>query len=127
MLLPTLALIRFRCEAARVIGKLTRKIGACAFGALLAVMVPAAVAHADQKDTEFTSYLAAHGIHLGTSAQTGNMARVMCQDIEQGLTQTDEVNQLTAHGLSQAQAEFFVGAATAEYCPQYRSAPPGSS
>ena len=111
-----------------MVGRLTNKISVNAFGALLALLLmPAAIAHADQEDVEFTNYLAAHGIHLGTSAQTGNMARVMCQDIEQGLTQTDEVNQLTAHGLSQAQAEFFVGAATAEYCPQHRSGPPSGS
>jgi hypothetical protein len=52
------------------------------------------------------------------------MARMMCQDLDSGLTQTDEVKQLTDHRVSQAQAEFFVGAATAEYCPQHRSSPP---
>ncbi len=97
----------------------------CALGALLAFfLVPAAIARADQKEVDFTNYLAVHGIHLGTAAQNGDMARMMCQDLEQGLTQTDGANQLTAYGLSEAQAEFFVGAATAEYCPQFRSSPP---
>ncbi len=94
------------------------KISACAFGALLAVMwVPApAVAHAD--DTDFMNYLASHGINLGSQSQTVNMARVMCQDLEAGYTQKDEIDQLTgSHKLTQAQAEAFIGAATAEYCP----------
>ena len=91
------------------------------------MLVPTAVAHADNKDTEFTNFLVAHGIHLGTPAQTGNMARVMCQDLESGLTQADEVKQMTDHNVNQAQAEFFVGAATAAYCPHHRSAPPGGS
>lgn len=96
-----------------------KKICACAFGALLAVMlVPVAVASADQTDADFASFLEAHGVHLGTPAQTVNMARVMCQDLAAGYTQTDEVDQLTgAHRLNQAQAQLFVGAATADYCP----------
>ncbi len=110
----------------RVISELTRKISACVFGVLLAVLlVPLSVAHADGKDTDFANYLAAHGIHLGTATQTGNMARVMCQDLDSGMTQTDEVKQLTDHQVSEAQAEFFVGAATAEYCPQHHSGSPG--
>jgi hypothetical protein len=94
-----------------------KKISACAFGALLAVMwVPASVAHAD--DTEFMNYLASHGINLGTPAQTVNMAHVMCQDLEAGYSQKDEIDQLTgSHKLTQQQAETFIGAATAEYCP----------
>lgn len=95
-----------------------KKISAYAFGTLLAaMMVPIGVAHADQTDQDFTNYLAAHGISLGP-AQAVNMARVMCQDLEAGYSQKDEVDQLTGAGhLSQAQAETFIGAATADYCP----------
>ncbi len=108
-----------------MIGGLAKKVPACAFAALLAfLLVPAAIARADQKEVDFTNYLAVHGIHLGTAAQNGDMARMMCQDLESGLTQADEVKQLTDHQVSQAQAEFFVGAATAEYCPHLRSSPP---
>ena len=98
-------------------GEMKTKIAACAFGTLLAVMfLPAGVATAD--DAEFTNYLAAHGIHLGTPAQTVNMARTMCQDLEAGYSQKDEIDQLTgSHKLTQQQAEMFIGAATAEYCP----------
>ncbi len=97
-------------------------MSAFAFGVLAAVLLwPAAVAHADEKDVDFTNFLAMHGIHLGTASQTGNMARTMCQDLDAGYTQSDEVKELTEHQLSQAQAEFFVGAATAEYCPKYHS------
>jgi hypothetical protein len=93
-----------------------KKICGCAFGALLAVtLVPGGVARAD--DADFTSYLQEHGINLG-SAQEVKMARVMCQDLEAGYTQKDEIDQLTgSHKLTQAQAETFIGAATAEYCP----------
>jgi hypothetical protein len=102
---------------------MTKKMCACAFGPLLAVvLVPPAVASADQSDADFTNYLDSHGVHLGTASQTVNMARVMCQDLDAGYTQTDEVDQLTgAHRLSQPQAQLFVGAATAEYCPNRHS------
>src|SRR5271169_155963 len=100
-------------------GKMAKKISACTFGALLAViLVPAAAARADNTDVEFTQYLGAHGVHLGTVSQTVNMARVMCQDLDAGYTQTDEVKQLTdAQRVNEAQAELFIGAATADYCP----------
>ena len=96
---------------------MTKKICACAFGALMAAMlVPGGVARAD--DADFTGYLKEHGISLGTPAAEVNMARTMCKDLEAGYTQKDEVDQLTGKGhLSQQQAEMFIGAATAEYCP----------
>jgi hypothetical protein len=101
----------------------TKKIAACAFGALLAVMVvPASVAHADQTDQDFTSFLQTHGVHMGSAAQTVNLAHVMCQDLDAGYTQKDEVAQLTgAQRLSEGQAELFIGAATADYCPQHHA------
>lgn len=93
------------------------KIGVCAVGALLAAtLVPGGVARAD--DADFASYLQSHGINLGSTAQEVNMARVMCQDLDAGYTQKDEVDQLTgSHKLTQTQAETFIGAATADYCP----------
>ena len=96
-----------------------KKLSACAFGVLLAVMwVPAAVAHADQTDQDFADYLASHGINLGSPSQVVNMAHVMCKDLEAGYSQKDEVDQLTGtHKLTQQQAEAFIGAATADYCP----------
>jgi Protein of unknown function (DUF732) len=102
---------------------MTKKICGCSFGVLLALLLgPTAVASADQTDADFTNYLDSHGVHLGTTDQTVNMARVMCHDLDAGYTQTDEVDQLTgAHRLSQPQAQLFVGAATADYCPKYHS------
>ena len=108
----------------------TTKVFACTFAALLAVvLVPAAVARADQTDQDFNNFLQSHGIsNLGSPAQTVNMARVMCQDLASGYTQKDEVDQLTgAHRLNQAQAETFIGAATADYCPQQHPASKPSS
>ena len=97
--------------------EMTKKICACAFGALVAAMlVPGGVARAD--DADFTGYLQAHGISLGSPAAEVNMARTMCHDLDTGYSQKDEVDQLTGKGhLSQQQAEMFIGAATAEYCP----------
>ena len=96
---------------------MTKKISAWTFGVLLAVMlVPGAVARADETDTDFTNYLQSHGINLG--AQAVNMAKVMCQDLDSGYSQKDEIDQLTgSHKLTQQQAEAFIGAATASYCP----------
>ena len=98
---------------------MTKKISAWVFGALLAFMwMPVAVAHADQTDQDFSEYLASHGINLGSPGQAVNMARTMCKDLESGYTQKDEIDQLTgSHKLTQAQAETFIGAATADYCP----------
>jgi hypothetical protein len=46
----------------------------------------------------------------------------MCQDLKAGYSQKDEIDQLTGtHKLTQAQAEAFIGAATAEYCPDKHS------
>jgi hypothetical protein len=97
-----------------------KKMRECMLGAAMALMLaPAAVASADNtdnKDVEFTNYLASSGIHLGTPSQTGNMGRTMCQDLAAGYTQNDEVDQLKLR-MDQSQARLFVLAATAEYCP----------
>jgi len=109
--------------------EMTKKISAWTFGLLLAAMlVPSAVARADQDDADFVQYLESHGIHLGSTSQTVNMAHVMCQDLESGYSQKDEIDQLTgSHKLSQAQAETFIGAATADYCPaKHQPSKPGS-
>ncbi|WP_231994007.1 DUF732 domain-containing protein [Mycobacterium sp. 852002-50816_SCH5313054-b] len=103
-----------------MVEKMTKKMCECVLGAVMALMVaPAAVAGADNdnKDAEFTNYLASNGIHLGTASQTGTMGRTMCQDLAAGYTQDDEVDQLKLR-MDQAQAKLFVLAATAEYCPE---------
>ncbi|OBH07819.1 hypothetical protein A5696_21030 [Mycobacterium sp. E2699] len=104
--------------------EMTKKISACTFGALLAVvLVPAGAAHADQTDQDFTNFLQSHGINLGSPSQTVNMAHVMCKDLDAGYTEKDEVDQFTgAHRLNQDQAQMFVGAATADYCPSHHPA-----
>lgn len=97
-----------------------RKMCGCILGAAMALtLASAAVASADNdnKDVEFTNYLASSGIHLGTPAQTGNMGRTMCQDLAAGYTQNDEIDQLKLK-MDQNQARLFVLAATAEYCPE---------
>ena len=109
--------------------EMTKKISTCAFGALVAVaLVPTGVARADQTDQDFTNFLQSHGVNLGTTAQTVNMARVMCKDLDAGYTEKDEVDQLTgAKRLNEGQAQLFVGAATADYCPQHHPASKPSS
>ncbi len=99
--------------------EMNKKIAAWAFGVLLsAMLVPSGAARADTTDTDFVQYLESHGIHVGSASQAVNMARTMCQDLEAGYSQKDEVDQLTgSEKLTQAQAETFIGAATADYCP----------
>jgi alcohol dehydrogenase class IV len=99
--------------------EMTKKMFACAYGAALAVMLaPVGAASADSTDTEFANYLQAHGINLGSASHAADLARTMCQDLENGNAQKDEVDELTnTHKLTQDQAEIFVGAATADYCP----------
>jgi len=47
-----------------------------------------------------------------------SLAKTMCQDLEGGNSQKDEVQSLTdTNKLTEDQAELFVGAATADYCP----------
>jgi hypothetical protein len=99
-------------------GEMTKKMCGCMLGAAMVLMLaPAAVARADDKDAEFTNYLASNGIHLGNASQTGNIGRTMCQDLSAGYSQNDEVDQLKLR-MDQNQARLFVLAATAEYCPE---------
>ncbi len=101
----------------KVVGEMTKNMCGCILGAVMAMLLaPAAVASADNKDAEFTNYLASNGIHLGTASQTGEMGRTMCQDLSAGYTPNDEIDQLKLR-MDQAQARLFVLAATAEYCP----------
>ncbi|WP_197507255.1 DUF732 domain-containing protein [Mycobacterium sp. 852002-50816_SCH5313054-b] len=101
-----------------------KKMSACAFGALVAVaLAPAGAAHADQTDQDFTNFLQSHGVNLGTPAFTVKAAHAMCQDLDAGYTERDEVDQITgAHRLQPGQAQMFVAAATADYCPQHHPA-----
>jgi hypothetical protein len=107
--------------------KMKKKLSTCAFGALLALTVmPIAVARADSTDADFVDYLNAQGVHLGTASQTVDMAHALCQDLNAGYTERDEVDQLLgAQRLNPAQAQVFVGAATADYCPgKHQESPP---
>jgi len=57
---------------------LTKKISACAFGALLAVVVvPSTIARADQTDQDFTNFLQTHGVNLGSTALDVKAAQVL--------------------------------------------------
>ncbi|ORV85925.1 hypothetical protein AWC11_18650 [Mycobacterium interjectum] len=100
------------------------KISTAAFGAMLALMlVPAGVARADQTDQDFTDFLSSHGVDLGSPAFSVKAAHAMCHDLDAGYTERDEVDQITgAHRLQPAQAQMFVAAATADYCPQHHPA-----
>ncbi|OBG24583.1 DUF732 domain-containing protein [Mycobacterium sp. 852002-51057_SCH5723018] len=102
----------------------TKRASACALGALLAAMLlPTAAAHADQTDQDFTTFLQSHGVNLGSPGLTVKAAHVMCQDLDAGYTEKDEVDQLTgAHRLNPGQAQMFVAAATADYCPSHHPA-----
>ena len=107
---------------------MTKKMYACTFAAAVAVMLaPAGLAGADDTDTDFSNYLQSHGINLGTPSHVADLARMLCTDLENGNSQKDEVAELTnSHKLSEAQANAFVGAATADYCPGKHNSSPGS-
>jgi hypothetical protein len=115
------------CEALQVMGEMmkhremTKKISACTFGVLLAVMfAPGAVASADPTDQDFNNFLQSHGASLGAPAFNVKAAQTMCHDLDAGYNERDEVSQLTgAHRLDWGQAQTFVAAATADYCPQH--------
>ncbi|CPR05242.1 hypothetical protein BN971_00544 [Mycobacterium bohemicum DSM 44277] len=97
---------------------MTSKLFKCTFGALGALLlVPPAIASADNKDVEFANYLESDGIHLGTVSQTADMGRAMCHDLSAGYSQNDEITQLSQK-LSPDQARLFVLVATTEYCPE---------
>jgi hypothetical protein len=104
--------------------EMTKKISACTFGLLLGVMLaPGPVAHADQTDQDFNNFLQSQGVNLGSPAFTVNAAHTMCSDLDAGYNERDEVAQLTgAHRLNWGQAQTFVAAATADYCPQHHPA-----
>ena len=108
-------------EASKVMGEMTKKISGWVFAALmLAMLTPSTLAHADTStdDVDFYQHLQAHGINLGTLQYTVNVALTLCQDLNAGNSQKDEIAELTNSGqLTQEQAERFVGAATGEYCP----------
>ena len=104
--------------------EIAKKICACTFGLLLAVaMAPGGVARADQTDQDFNNFVQSHGVNLGTPAFNVKAAHMMCQDLDAGYTERDEVSQIAgAHRLSWDQAQTFVSAATADYCPQHHPA-----
>ena len=99
----------------------TKKISACTFGVLLAVMLaPVSVAQADPTDQDFNNFLQSHGASLGSTDFNVKAAQTMCHDLDAGYSERDEVSQLTgAHRLDWGQAQTFVAAATADYCPQH--------
>ncbi|MEI7714947.1 MAG: DUF732 domain-containing protein [Mycobacterium sp.] len=101
--------------------EMTKKISRWSIGALMLAMVTSpSLAHADNStdDMDFYQHLQAHGINLGTLQYTVNVAMTLCQDLNAGDSQKDEIDELTQSGLlTQEQAERFVGAATGEYCP----------
>ena len=109
--------------------EMTTKLSACAFGALLAVMlVPTGVARADQTDQDFNNFVQSHGANLGTPSFNVKAAHTLCNDLDAGFTERDEVSQITgAHRLNWDQAQTFVSAATADYCPQHHPASKPSS
>jgi hypothetical protein len=109
--------------------EMAKKVSACTFGVLLAVVLaPVGVARADQTDQDFTNFLQSHGVHLGTQAFSVKAAHTLCQDLDAGYTERDEVDQITgAHRLDRGQAQMFIGAATADYCPQHHPASKPSS
>ena len=108
------------------------------FAAAAAVLVGAAVAHADPPDAQFLGSLSNDGINVGAPGRLIAIAHERCDD--QGLSRDTQRNwifgahpspyaqamlqinnELQAQGLTEAQVPQFVHDAMAAYCP----APPG--
>jgi hypothetical protein len=81
----------------------------------------AASAGADPTDDAFLAALATNGIAVPDSTALP-LARTLCSFLDQGNKRALLVMKVMKDtNLSSRQAGFFVGAATAAYCPQYTS------
>ena len=78
----------------------------------------AAPANADNTDSIFVSVLDEEGIPYTTASDAILVAKGVCVFLNEGNSLTDATLQVKKEsGLSVEQSGFFVGAATAAYCP----------
>ena len=92
-------------------------------GLFAAALVSAPAALAGPED-DFLAALASEGISLPGDPQTSIAAgRGVCADWAAGATLEQEAASIAqaAPDMSQTQAAFFIGAATAAFCPEYQS------
>jgi hypothetical protein len=86
-------------------------------GAALATAM-AAPAYADDTDSIFISVLDEEGISYPSASEAVTMAKGVCVHLSEGNSLEDTAVQLSQEtGLEIEPAGFFVGAATAAYCP----------
>lgn len=88
-------------------------------GAGVALATTLAVpAHADDADAVFISVLDDEGISYSTPRDAIKVARAVCEFLYEGATLLDATQEVSdASGLGVEDSGFFVGAATASYCP----------
>jgi uncharacterized protein DUF732 len=78
----------------------------------------AAPAYADNTDSIFVSVLDEEGIPYSSASDAVLVARGVCVFLEEGNSLTDATVQVMKEtGMAAEQSGFFVGAATAAYCP----------
>jgi Protein of unknown function (DUF732) len=88
-------------------------------GAALATAL-AAPANADDTDSIFISVLDDEGITYPSTSEAVTMAHGVCVHLSEGNSLEATATQLSKEtGLEIEPAGFFVGAATAAYCPQH--------
>jgi len=97
-------------------------VGPGEWSTVIAVLLSAAPASADQIDDDFIAAIANGGIAIGDRNAAIGMARTVCALLDQGTTRPLLVMKLMKDAnLSARQAGYFLGVSTSAYCPQYRS------
>jgi len=92
--------------------------GKFVLSAVAAGVAMAAPANADNTDCIFVSVLDEEGIFYTTASDAILVAKGVCVFLNEGNSLTDATLQVKKEsGLSVEQSGFFVGAATAAYCP----------
>lgn len=99
----------------------------CAVLLCAAAVLSAAPASADPTDDSFLGALADYGININDPDTAISMARSVCAGFDSNQNASFlAMKVMKAASLSPRQAGFFVGAATAAYCPQYKGQTNGS-
>jgi Protein of unknown function (DUF732) len=103
---------------------MTRVLVVACFAVLAGVAAP--LAHADDVDLRFISFLDKMGILYDTPMQAIDEAKAVCSVLQQGGSVEDATRSVAGvhTGYSRDAAASFAGVAAAAYCPAYIPPPP---
>jgi hypothetical protein len=104
--------------------RMTRVLVVACFAVLAGVAAP--LAHADNVDLRFISFLDKMGILYDTPMQAIDEAKAVCSVLQQGGSVEDATRSVAGvhTGYSRDTAASFAGVAAAAYCPAYIPPPP---